>query len=370
MIQGIAPDVTIAPVGVFDRVAQALGSTDISERRRRVRRARRAPRSARDHARAARRADARGHPGRLRRGSRPAGSTGASSRSRAPRRSACRTRSTRRRSSGRWGWPTRSRRPRRRRPVWPRSCARIRSRTVRALALQALCGPGADHPVAQEALQHASRDPDPSVRLQAGRALGPRGEALLRALASDAAVPDAVSAEAIDALGDGVHAGGRPRGPAARDRVGAWVAPRGPRCALSRPAVRRRCRRSRRRWRPSPWSRRRRPARSGGSPARTRSRRCTKRRPAAGTFAAPRARRSPPSSRGSRARRPGRSRSPTGDGRAGVGRRLGRGTCVASGGRVAGAASRPRARARPRSARARPRSRRGRASRSRRSASS
>jgi HEAT repeats len=72
---------------------------------------------------------------------------------------------------------------------------------VRALALQALCEPRADHPLAQEALQQASRDPDPSVRLQAARALGPRGETVLQALASDAEAPDVVSAEAIDVLG-------------------------------------------------------------------------------------------------------------------------------------------------------------------------
>jgi hypothetical protein len=74
--------------------------------------------------------------------------------------------------------------------------------TVRALALQALCEPGGDHPAAQDALQHASRDPEPSVRLRAGRALGSRGDVVLQALASDAGVPDVVSAEAIDALGE------------------------------------------------------------------------------------------------------------------------------------------------------------------------
>jgi hypothetical protein len=74
--------------------------------------------------------------------------------------------------------------------------------TVRARALQALCERGVDRPEAQEALHYAAADPDPSVRLHAARALGPRGETVLQALAADAAVPDAVSAGAIDALGE------------------------------------------------------------------------------------------------------------------------------------------------------------------------
>ena len=201
MIQGIAPDVTIAPVGVFDRVAQVLGSTDIGtgdaafDAGAAVHGPLATTRALLDAPTRAGILDLFGRftAGRIDRGLLSFESTEAlgvpDSLDAASLQRALRVAHMLETPAS----------------TADRLAAIVREdplAKVRALALQALCEAGADHPVAQEALQQASHDPDPSVRLQAGRALGPRGEALLRALASDAAVPDVVSAEAIDALGE------------------------------------------------------------------------------------------------------------------------------------------------------------------------
>jgi hypothetical protein len=200
MIQGIAPDVTIAPVGVLDRVSQVLGSTDARtgdaafDARVALHGAPATTRALLDAPTRAGIQELFGRfaAGRIDRGSLSFESTeslgvpdsldAAALRLSLELAHALETPES----------------------AAARLAAIVRAdplASVRALALHALCEPDADHPVAQEALQQASRDPDPSVRLQAGRALGPRGEAVLQALASDAAVPDVLSSQAIDALG-------------------------------------------------------------------------------------------------------------------------------------------------------------------------
>jgi hypothetical protein len=201
MIQGIAPDVTLAPVGAFDRVAHVLGSTDprTGDPAFDARVALHGPvATARALLDAPTRAGirelfARFAAGRIDRGSFSFQSTEA-------RRGPDSLDAVTLHQALQLAHALE-------RPAAPeaRLAAIVREDpigTVRALALQALCERGVGRPDAQEGLQHASVDPDPSVRLYAGRALGPRGETVLLALATDGAVPDAVSAEAIDALGE------------------------------------------------------------------------------------------------------------------------------------------------------------------------
>ena len=200
-IQGVAPDVTITPTGVFDRVAQVLGSTDARtgdpafDARVVVYGSVATTRALLDAATRARLQDlfARFAAGRIDRGLLSFESAEALG---VPDSLDAVTLHRALELAHALETPE---------SAAERLAAIVREdplAPVRALALHALCEPRADREVAQEALQQASHDPDPSVRLQAGRALGPRGEAVLRALASDAAVPDVVSAEAIDALGE------------------------------------------------------------------------------------------------------------------------------------------------------------------------
>ena len=73
--------------------------------------------------------------------------------------------------------------------------------SVRAAALRALLESAPEHPKTREALRAAVRDKDPSIRLRAALAHGDEGLPALTALAVDAEIDDAISAEAVAALG-------------------------------------------------------------------------------------------------------------------------------------------------------------------------
>jgi HEAT repeat protein len=72
---------------------------------------------------------------------------------------------------------------------------------VRARALRTLTESVGSHPATRGALQAATRDAEPAIRLQAAKALGAEGEPVLQALAADPQADDAVSAEALELLG-------------------------------------------------------------------------------------------------------------------------------------------------------------------------
>jgi hypothetical protein len=72
---------------------------------------------------------------------------------------------------------------------------------VRAKALCTLTEVASLHPQTREALRAGARDPEPTIRLQAAKALGAAGEPVLQALAVDDGVDDVPGAEAIAALG-------------------------------------------------------------------------------------------------------------------------------------------------------------------------
>jgi hypothetical protein len=201
MIQGVAPDVTIAPVGVLDRVAQVLGSTDARtgdpafDARFGLHGKLATARALLD---APTRAGILELFGRFEAGRIDRGFLSFESAEALGVPDSLEAGTLQRALHLAHALETPSSAP-------ARLAAIARAdplATVRARALHALCETDADHALAQDALQHAAHDTDPSLRLQAGRALGPRGEAVLLALASDAGVPDAVSAEAIDALGE------------------------------------------------------------------------------------------------------------------------------------------------------------------------
>jgi hypothetical protein len=73
---------------------------------------------------------------------------------------------------------------------------------VRAVALRTLTELAPGRPETQEALRIALGDESPALRLQAARTIGDAGASTLLALADDFAVPDALAAEALAALGD------------------------------------------------------------------------------------------------------------------------------------------------------------------------
>ncbi|MET0556503.1 MAG: HEAT repeat domain-containing protein [Vicinamibacteria bacterium] len=74
--------------------------------------------------------------------------------------------------------------------------------TVRAQALATLTESEPRHPETRTALRAALTDASPALRLQAARELGDEGASTLLALADDFAAGDALSAEALAALGD------------------------------------------------------------------------------------------------------------------------------------------------------------------------
>jgi hypothetical protein len=74
--------------------------------------------------------------------------------------------------------------------------------TVRAVALGTLTDLAPRHRETGTALRAALNDASPTLRLQAARALGDAGASTLLAMAGDFAVPDALAAEALAALGD------------------------------------------------------------------------------------------------------------------------------------------------------------------------
>jgi HEAT repeat protein len=73
--------------------------------------------------------------------------------------------------------------------------------SVRAMALATLAKEAPTVPRTREVLREATRDASGSIRLQAAQALGDEGRATLHALAADPAVDDAVSGDAVAALG-------------------------------------------------------------------------------------------------------------------------------------------------------------------------
>jgi hypothetical protein len=78
---------------------------------------------------------------------------------------------------------------------------REREPAARRLQFGALVRHHGEHPAALLAVREAGRDPDPELRLDAALAMGPAGDAILRALALDTTVDEAVAACAIVGLG-------------------------------------------------------------------------------------------------------------------------------------------------------------------------
>ena len=72
---------------------------------------------------------------------------------------------------------------------------------VRLQNLKTLLRDAADHPVVPSVLEGAVTDADSEIRLTAAIASGPRGQDVLRALITDASIPDDTAARAIDAFG-------------------------------------------------------------------------------------------------------------------------------------------------------------------------
>jgi hypothetical protein len=73
--------------------------------------------------------------------------------------------------------------------------------SVRAMALETLAKEAPTVPRTREVLREATRDASGAIRLQAAQALGDEGRPTLHALAADPAIDDAISGDAVAALG-------------------------------------------------------------------------------------------------------------------------------------------------------------------------